>query len=330
MSIQLNVASKRKRKRKVGTSAFALAGAFSVAEDGQAKEKIIKLDEPVLAESAPTSQSKPDSTQPGTADGAGEPPPAEKPKVMSQVLQSLMAKSKKKQQYGNDKSRFMAEILECPTELDADDEDVFDDMPVEDFGRAMLRGMGWAPEANRTERSYDIKVRPDRLGLGATPLEKITEKKDPAVAPPSAKSTIAGPSSKPLAAPLKAPSPSAQNEIGWLLQGIRVRINSDQILSGKYYAQKAVVQKVSGRSCTVKMDSNGKMIGKMDEKFLNSALPKRGGTVVVLKGKHRGRMGQLTLRDKRQKLAHVQFMDGSRKQRKFRYDDVAEYVQEDQ
>ena len=46
-------------------------------------------------------------------------------------------------------------------------------MPIEDFGAAMLRGMGWAegkPVGKRCKEAFIDKEktkRPDRLGLGA-------------------------------------------------------------------------------------------------------------------------------------------------------------------
>ena len=325
MNIQLNLSGKRKRKRKVGTAAFS-AGSVT-ADERQLKEKIIKIEEPASVKTNQLDETNSEYVPHDSALNVEAVSQVDKQKVMSQVLQSLMAKSRKRQQYGTDeKSSFMAEVLECPTELNADDEKVYEDMPIEDFGRAMLRGMGWVPQKNTKECSYEIKVRPERLGLGATPLENIIDKKQSTNAPMPTKLHI---TAKAVTAPIVSsihPAFSSESDSGWLLAGIRVRVNSDKFLGGKYYAHKGLVTRVRGRLCTVLMDSDGTIQNELNEQFLNTALPKRGGTVAVLRGKHRGRIGKLILRDKHQKVAHVQFVDGSRKERKFRYDDVAEYV----
>ena len=51
----------------------------------------------------------------------------------------------------------------------------YDKLPVSDFGKEMLRGMGWKEEFNETK--VIIKPRPHLLGLGAEPMEVI--KKQP-------------------------------------------------------------------------------------------------------------------------------------------------------
>lgn len=74
------------------------------------------------------------------------------------------------------------DLNELPDEAD---EDAYDSMPIEDFGKAMLRGMGWI-EGKAVGRNAKGKVvepvvnvpRPDRLGLGANPKpQEVKEKK---------------------------------------------------------------------------------------------------------------------------------------------------------
>ena len=52
----------------------------------------------------------------------------------------------------------------------------YEEMPVEDYGLAMLRGMGYVPE-NDKKADKEVKRRPDFLGLGATqrPEETISK-----------------------------------------------------------------------------------------------------------------------------------------------------------
>lgn len=72
-----------------------------------------------------------------------------------------------------------------PTEGDAYRRDVessgaisslqdYEDMPVEEFGAALLRGMGWSGE-NRGPKVKQVKRRQNRLGLGAKELKEEEE-----------------------------------------------------------------------------------------------------------------------------------------------------------
>lgn len=66
----------------------------------------------------------------------------------------------------------------------ADDQSTLDDyesVPVSAFGLAMARGMGWNPKADDNTTVHEPKVRPQLLGLGATPM-------DPTIRPTHSKS----------------------------------------------------------------------------------------------------------------------------------------------
>ena len=69
-----------------------------------------------------------------------------------------------------------------PTETDAYQRDIqaageastladYEAMPVEEFGAALLRGMGWDGKERGTMRHTQVKRRPNRLGLGAKELK---------------------------------------------------------------------------------------------------------------------------------------------------------------
>ena len=82
----------------------------------------------------------------------------------------------------NEDDDFRNEVQRLPEALGADSER-YVSMPVEEFGKAMMRGMGWQ-EGKGVGRNAkeDVKVveflsRPDRLGLGAQP--KAPEAKKP-------------------------------------------------------------------------------------------------------------------------------------------------------
>ncbi|CAG8455951.1 15026_t:CDS:2 [Dentiscutata heterogama] len=72
-----------------------------------------------------------------------------------------------------DLEAFRREVEGLPDEADID----YDSVPIEDFGAAMLRGMGWKPGMtigkNQKIKSIELrepKARPTHLGLGASPL----------------------------------------------------------------------------------------------------------------------------------------------------------------
>lgn len=48
--------------------------------------------------------------------------------------------------------------------------DMFENVPVESFGEALLRGMGYDPNVHNTKPVYHDKLRDSLLGLGAKPL----------------------------------------------------------------------------------------------------------------------------------------------------------------
>lgn len=73
----------------------------------------------------------------------------------------------------------------APSETDAFQRDVraagevstladYDAMPVEEFGSALLRGMGWNGE-ERAPKRKEVKRRPNRLGLGAKELNEAED-----------------------------------------------------------------------------------------------------------------------------------------------------------
>ena len=70
---------------------------------------------------------------------------------------------------------FKEDMEDLPDQASMDD---YEDMPIEDFGKAMLRGMGWE-EGKAVGRMHKGMVeavefipRPGRLGLGAQPATK--------------------------------------------------------------------------------------------------------------------------------------------------------------
>jgi len=81
----------------------------------------------------------------------------------------------------DEKERFLYDLASRPDEAG---EQEYEDMPIEDFGNAMLRGMGWTPgtaiglnNKGLVEPIEFVKRAGYRLGLGATPKDIPVKKK---------------------------------------------------------------------------------------------------------------------------------------------------------
>lgn len=75
----------------------------------------------------------------------------------------------------DDDEIFNHEINQHPDDVD---HDVYEKIPVEEFGVAMLRGMGWRPDSEKEIKVYEAERRPQRLGLGASLIKELPPKKD--------------------------------------------------------------------------------------------------------------------------------------------------------
>ena len=65
----------------------------------------------------------------------------------------------------DENKKYMLDYLQRP---DDPTFDVYDKIPIESYGRAMLLGMGWDPnKSNKTNISNNVQIRPKGLGVGA-------------------------------------------------------------------------------------------------------------------------------------------------------------------
>eukprot|EP00250_Pteridium_aquilinum_P026140 c323_g1_i1 orf=541-2457(-) len=112
----------------------------------------------------------------------------------------------------------------------------------------------------------------------------------------------------------------------WLAPDIRVRIIDRRAYGEKLYLQKAcVVDVVSPSICDIQLDEGGRIIQKVKQEHLETALPKRGGRVLVVGGKHRGQVGKLQERDSDKGVGLVQ-MEENYEVLSFDLDNLAEFV----
>ncbi|KAL1499716.1 hypothetical protein AB1Y20_012403 [Prymnesium parvum] len=112
----------------------------------------------------------------------------------------------------------------------------------------------------------------------------------------------------------------------WVRESIRVRVVDKKLARGQWYNKKAVVVDVSGPDeFAVQMDDSAARVEGLKHAHVETALPKAGGTVLVLRGAHRMRRGRLLERHSSDARAVVQ-LSGDLQVVELSFDDVAEWV----
>ncbi|XP_016500970.2 protein MOS2 [Nicotiana tabacum] len=117
-----------------------------------------------------------------------------------------------------------------------------------------------------------------------------------------------------------------RDKVSWLASHIRVRIISRDLKRGRLYLKKGEIMDVVGpTTCDIWMDETRELIQSVDQDLLETALPKRGGPVLVLYGRHKGVYGHLVDKDSEDETATVR--DGDTKELlKVRLEQIAEYT----
>ncbi|KAK3023132.1 hypothetical protein RJ639_043971 [Escallonia herrerae] len=116
-----------------------------------------------------------------------------------------------------------------------------------------------------------------------------------------------------------------EGEVAWLTSQIRVRIISKELKGGRLYLKKAVVVDVVGpTTCDVSMDESREVI-TVDQESLETALPRRGGLVLILYGRHKGVYGSLMERDVEKETGVVRDAD-THELLNVRLEQIAEYT----
>jgi hypothetical protein len=117
-----------------------------------------------------------------------------------------------------------------------------------------------------------------------------------------------------------------EKPITWVVPHIRVRIINKHFNGGKYYNLKGRVDDVVSVSrFTVVLDGGGNILEGMLEKDVETALPKVGGNVMILRGEHKGEVGKLLERSSNTSVAAVQ-LESEMEVIKSSFDDIAEHV----
>jgi len=121
-----------------------------------------------------------------------------------------------------------------------------------------------------------------------------------------------------------------KRDLCWLRSGIKVRVLSKSLENGRLYAQKAVVQDVIDPFnciCTIAME-DGRIVDHVAQEALDTALPKRNGRVMIVRGVHKGEFGTLLDRKASKGIATIQ-PDGSEESVKLHFEEVAEFVHDE-
>ncbi|XP_068664252.1 protein MOS2-like [Aristolochia californica] len=114
--------------------------------------------------------------------------------------------------------------------------------------------------------------------------------------------------------------------VTWLRSHIRVRVVSKTLKGGKLYLKKGEVMDVVGpRTCDISMDESKELIQGVDQDILETALPKKGGPVLVLFGKHKGIFGNLVERNVDKEIGIIRDAD-SQALLTVRLEQIAEYI----
>lgn len=117
-----------------------------------------------------------------------------------------------------------------------------------------------------------------------------------------------------------------QKSVSWLQSHIRVRIISRELKGGILYLKKGeVVDVVGPRVCDVSMDDGNELVQGVSQDVLETVLPRRGGPVLVLSGKHKGVYGSLVERDLDRETGVVRDAD-THDLINVRLEQIAEYI----
>ncbi|KAK6158616.1 hypothetical protein DH2020_005930 [Rehmannia glutinosa] len=114
--------------------------------------------------------------------------------------------------------------------------------------------------------------------------------------------------------------------VNWLRNHIRVKIISEELKGGRLFLKKGVVVDVVGPGmCDISIDESRELVQGVDQELLETALPKRGGPVLVLYGRHKGVYGSLLERDSEKEMGVVRDAD-THELLNVSLDQIAEYI----
>jgi len=218
--------------------------------------------------------------------------------------------------------------------------DTFEKVPVEAFGMALLRGMGYDPDKFKTKPVYNDKPRDNLLGLGAKALlpgerpgAKGAAKKKAAPATKEQAPAAAAPASAPPEAPAaeqRDRSRSRDRQVDlWPSRGLVVRIIGQAAELKNFFGAEAVVLEVVEASKTCRLKSRGKDGGKsqvlqgVSISDIETRVSRDCKEVRIVRGSKKGLSAKLLLRDTKNSAAEVE-IDGAKQT--LPLDDVCQFM----
>ncbi|KAF3585678.1 hypothetical protein F2Q69_00030154 [Brassica cretica] len=255
--------------------------------------------------------------------------------------------------------QLMMQSLRKDLESLADDPTLedFESVPVEGFGAALMAGYGWKPgkgigkNAKEDVQIKEYKRWTAKEGLGFDlDKSKVVVDKNKAKAKESSqeeerclKELKHKEKGKKASKRSRGTESVSRNEVrvtekkhdraerrvkkpSWLRSHIKVRIVSKDFKSGRLYLKKGkVVDVVGPTTCDIMMDETQELVQGVDQELLETALPRRGGPVLILLGKHKGVYGNLVEKDLDKETGVVRDLD-NHKMLDVRLEQVAEYM----
>lgn len=233
--------------------------------------------------------------------------------------------------------------------------EMFENMPVESFGEALLRGMGYDPKVHTTTPIFRDKLRDSNLGLGAKALlpgEKAQIARKRKAGTPAAASGVAkasavaaavatnetaasAESSEPAEkrprsddAEVKAIQVDASPDI-WASRGLVVKVISKQGELRDFFGVEAVVLEVDEgkRCCRIKARPNGsdksQQLKGVSIKDLETRVSRDCEKVKIVRGPKKGVVAKLAKRDSAKGIASLQ-IDGT--DTEMSLDDVCQFM----
>ncbi|CAI8615624.1 unnamed protein product [Vicia faba] len=117
-----------------------------------------------------------------------------------------------------------------------------------------------------------------------------------------------------------------KKQVPWLTSHIRVRVVSRSFKGGRLYLKKGEVLDVIGpTTCDISMDESREIIQGVSQDMLETAIPRRGGPVLVLHGKHKGAFGSLVERDLDREIGIIRDAD-THQMLNVKLEHMAEYI----
>lgn len=112
-----------------------------------------------------------------------------------------------------------------------------------------------------------------------------------------------------------------KEKLNWVLPGILVRVISKDYAGGKYYNKKLGVEDVPDKRNFTLITESGNFLDDLTEDDIETVMPQLMEDVLILKGRNKGEVGKLMMRDKKKNAVKIQLYD--------RPDTVLDYTQDD-